>query len=49
MPADWAGRELGEEVVELCQALQPAIIRFKVGLFGSDSAQAELKSFFGLL
>ncbi|QRN82736.1 hypothetical protein JR338_09965 [Chloroflexota bacterium] len=40
-----AGREQGGDVAELFQALQPAIIRFKVGAFDSDSAQAELKAF----
>ncbi len=45
----WAGRELGEEVVELCQTLQPAIIRFKVGLFRQRFSSGGTESFFGLL
>ncbi|MBG0788839.1 MAG: hypothetical protein H0S79_27425, partial [Anaerolineaceae bacterium] len=41
----WAGREQGEGAAELCQALHPAIIRFKIGAFDGESDQADLKAF----
>lgn len=42
---DWAERTQDEDAAELCQALQPAILRFIVGVFENDSAQAEVKAF----